>query len=106
MPELHILTWVALGCAGLLLAGWICVTAMAPSPARTSIEWFSATALFAALFSYFLGLCRRQWEAGNTALLVPFGFLATVFGLGLLVSLVKSFRTLRRGASAESSATH
>lgn len=100
------LRWVALGFAGLVVAGWLCVTAMAPGRARTSVEWLSATALFAALFSWFVRLCHNQWAAGNTVLLVPFGFLAGVFGLGLLVSVAKTLGALRGRSAGEASATH
>ena len=106
MPEFEILSWIALGFAGLVVVGWLCVTWMAPGPTRTMVEWFSATALFVTLFSYFLKLSRSQWEAGNTVLLVPFGFLTGIFGLGLMVSLGKSVGVLRGGSSRESSATH
>ena len=88
--------------AGLLVAGWLCVSFMRPGPRRAAIEWIATTALYLTLGSWFIGLSLDARAEGRTWLLVPFGFLAFLFSAGFCVS---TWRTLAQLAGAREKGT-
>ncbi len=85
---------------------WLLVSFSEPGPRRDALEWLGATAMYVALLALFLNLTNAAREADNTLALVAFGFLAVVFGLGMLVSLVNTVRSVHRPDKSQSSATN
>ena len=70
------------------------------------LEWLGATAMYVALLALFLNLVSTAREAGNVLALVAFGFLAVLFGIGLVVSLVNTVRSRQRVGKGQSSVTN
>ncbi len=77
-----------------------------PGPRRDVLEWLGATAMYVALLALFLNLISTAREAGNILALVAFGFLAVLFGIGLVVSLVNTVRSRQGLGKGQSSATN
>ena len=94
---------VALAGLGLLVVGWLATAMMRPGPGRAVIEWVATTGLFVALAGWFTGLALGAHADDRTLLLVPFGFLAALFGAGTLVSL---FKTLAQARGRTSQPAH
>jgi hypothetical protein len=95
------------GCAvAILVVGWLVVSFSAPGGRRTVIEWLSACAMYTALLMLFLHLSRRASESDNTFALVAFGFLAVLFGGGLLVTLYRTLAATRGASGTGPSATN
>ena len=90
---------------GLLLL-WLLVSFSEPGPRRDVLEWLGATAMYVALLALFLNLVSTAREAGNVLALVAFGFLAVLFGIGLVVSLVNTVRSRQRVGKGQSSVTN
>lgn len=103
------MSWVApVGwcAAALLVALWIAVSFMPPTPRRESLEWAAATSMYLALLMLFTNLVLRARAGDNTLGLIAFGFLWVVFAGGLLVSCVNTLRSLRGPGKQQASATH
>lgn len=95
------------GCAlVVLVVGWLIISFMSPGPRREPLEWLSAAALYALLTSLFFELIQRAREQDNDFALVAFGFLAVLFGMGLLVTLYRTLAALRGGGDSGISATN
>ncbi len=85
---------------------WLLVSFSEPGPRRDVLEWLGATAMYVALLALFLNLVSTAREAGNTLALLAFGFLAVLFGIGLVVSLVNTVRSRKGLGKGQSSATN
>ena len=85
---------------------WLLVSFSEPGPRRDVLEWLGATAMYVALLALFLNLISTAREAGNILALVAFGFLAVLFGIGLVVSLVNTVCSRRGLGKGQSSATN
>ncbi len=85
---------------------WLLVSFNEPGPRRDVLEWLGATAMYVALLALLLNLISTAREAGNTLALLAFGFLAVVFGIGLVVSLVNTVRSRQGLGKGQSSATN
>ncbi len=85
---------------------WLLVSFSEPGPRRDVLEWLGATAMYVALLALFLNLISTAREAGNTLALLAFGFLAVLFGIGLVVSLVNTVRSRQGRGKRQSSATN
>ncbi len=85
---------------------WLLVSFSEPGPRRDVLEWLGATAMYVALLALFLNLISTAREAGNTLALLAFGFLAVLFGIGLVVSLVNTLRSRRGPGKTQSSVTN
>jgi len=103
--DLEPLQWVGVVALGILIVGWLVVSFSAPSPRRTVIEWFSATAMYVAILSIFVGLLRKAMASDSTVALVAFGFLCALFGGGLLVSIYQTIASTRGRSDSGPSAT-
>ncbi len=106
MSDLSPFNLVALVGAAILVPGWILAVVLKPGPTRDKVGWVGATALYLALSSWFLGHCLRFWHEERWALLVPIGFLAFMFSLGLLVSSYRTIGQFVDRTSASQSATN
>jgi len=89
-----------------LVVGWLVISFTSPSPRREGLEWLSAAALYALLLTLFLELIQRARGQGNEFALVAFGFLAVLFGMGLLVTLYRSAAAMRGSGDSGISATN
>ncbi len=85
---------------------WLLVSFSEPGPRRDVLEWLGATAMYVALLALFLNLISTAREAGNTLALLAFGFLAVLFGIGLVVSLVNTVRSRKGLGKGQNSATN
>jgi hypothetical protein len=85
---------------------WLLVSFSEPGPRRDVLEWLGACAMYTALLALFFTLSNAARESDNTLALVAFGFLALVFGIGLIVSLVSTLRSRRGLGKSQSSATN
>ncbi len=85
---------------------WLLVSFSEPGPRRDVLEWLGATAMYLALLALFVNLTNAAREADNTLALLAFGFLVVVFGIGLVVSLVNTVRSLHGPDKSQSSATN
>ncbi len=85
---------------------WLLVSFSEPGPRRDVLEWLGATAMYVVLLALFLNLVATARETGNVLALVAFGFLAAVFGIGLVVSLVNTVRAGQGVGKGQSSATN
>lgn len=106
MTDLTPFNQVALVGVAILVPGWILAVVLKPGPARDKVGWVGATALYLALSAFFLGHCLRFWEEGRWALLIPIGFLAFMFSVGLLVSSYRTIAQFVGRTSASQSATN
>ncbi len=85
---------------------WLLVSFSEPGSRRDVLEWLGATAMYLALLALFVNLTNAAREADITLALLAFGFLAVLFGIGLVVSLVKTVRSRRGLGKEQSSATN
>ena len=92
--------------ASIVIVGWLVVSFSEPSRTRAFIEWFSATAMFAGLFTFFIFLTQKAHAADNTFAVFAFGFLCVLFGGGLTVSTWHTVSALGREKKTESSTTN
>ena len=97
---------IGFGAVGVLVLLRLLVSFSEPGPRRDVLEWLGATAMYVALLALFLNLVRTAREAGNVLALVAFGFLAVLFGIGLIVSLVNTVRSRQGPGKGQSSATN
>jgi len=85
---------------------WLVVSFITPGPRREKIEWIGTCGLYVALLMLFVNLLRRALEADSTAGLVAFGFLAALFGTGLILSFALTVRAFRSPHHANQSTTN
>jgi fucose 4-O-acetylase-like acetyltransferase len=103
----HVLSLIATAAAVVVALTWLVVSFSAPTPRRRGIEWLGATSLYVALLAFFVNLLRRAIVSGSEAGMIGFGFLTTVFAIGLVISVWKMVAALRgRAGSDKASATH
>ncbi len=100
------LGWFAIGAIAVVTIAWLSVSFQRPGPARNTMAWLGTAGFYGALLSLFVHLVRRSLDDGSTAGLVGFGFLATVFGLGLVVAITRTIGSRRSLADREASATN
>ncbi len=96
----------AIGAILLVTIAWLVVSFQRPGPARDRMAWIGTIGFYGALLSLFVHLVRRSLENDSTAGLVGFGFLATMFGLGLIVAIARAIGSLRSVTASEASATN
>jgi len=99
----HIL-WITM--AALVFVGWLIASFSPPSPRRVVVEWLAADAMYVGFVSFFVFLALRAQAAGNTVILVAFGFLCVLFGGGLIAALWQTATSLAGGGKSQSSATN
>lgn len=98
------LIWI--GSASIVAVGWLICSFTEPSPRRAILEWACATAMYVGLETLFVSLLLDARAAGNTIVVVAFGFLCVLFGGGLVVSLWHTLTSIGGPPSTESSATN
>ena len=103
---MSVLGWIALCAVAVVATGWLVVSFSRPGPRRATTAWVATVAMYVALLCLFLNLTRRAWTGDSTAGLVGFGFLATVFGIGLVLAVARTFAALRGRSSKDVSTTH
>ena len=91
---------------GLLVVTWLIVSFSQPGPRRAIFEWLGAIGLYVALFALFVNLLGRSIAGDSILGMIAFGFLAAVFGFGLLLSLFQLLASLRGPRGPVSSATN
>jgi hypothetical protein len=106
VPELSVLGWIGVAGVALVVVGWLAVSFQHPGPRRNTVAWLGAFGFYLALLCFFVNLTRRAVADDSTAGMVGFGFLATVFAIGLVLAWVRLLGSLRRRVSGEASATH
>jgi len=89
-----------------VVISWLVVSFSAPGPRREKIEWIGTCGLYVALLMLFVNLLRRALEADSTAGLVAFGFLAVLFGTGLILSVALTVSAFRSPHRANQSTTN
>lgn len=97
---------VAIVAGAVVTIAWLVVSFQRAGAARDTAAWIGTVGFYGVLLSLFVHLVRRSLDNDSTAGLIGFGFLATVFGLGLLVAIYRAARSLRSGGPSEASATH
>jgi hypothetical protein len=97
---------VGLAAVAVVVIGWLVVSFSRPGPRRTLLEWVSACGLYTALLMLFTSLVRRGLVEGSTVAVVAFGFLAVLFGSGLVVCVFQTLRAARGPSGSRSSATN
>jgi hypothetical protein len=91
---------------GVLVIGWLCVSFMAPGRARRPIEWSAALGLYVALVSFFVYHSIHAWQGDHMIRLVAFGLLASLFGSGTLVTLVRLAKSFGASEGDQGGATN
>lgn len=105
--ESALYTRILIGSGIVLALGWLAVSFLKDGRARSVLEWVSAVAMYSAIASIMTRLLHRFWLEDQMALVGLFAFLCLVFGGGLVVSLVMTFRAaVGRDGGAEGSAAH
>jgi hypothetical protein len=104
---LHILNVVALGALAVLVIAWLAVSFLSPGARRRPLEWIAATAMYVALLAFFSRQLLDAVADDSLVRMFAFGFLVTVFGLGLVISTWRTVAALAgRAGSAGTGATH
>jgi drug/metabolite transporter (DMT)-like permease len=98
--------WIGLGAVAVLALGWLVVSFSRRGPRRDTTAWVATVAMYVALLCLFTHLTSRSWDRDSTAGLVGFGFLATVFAIGLVLATVRTIGSLRGRSGRDVSATH
>jgi D-arabinose 1-dehydrogenase-like Zn-dependent alcohol dehydrogenase len=86
---------IGVGAVAVLAAVWLAVSFQRESRRRTLLEWLGADALYVALLTFFASLLRRSLAEGSALGIAGFGFLATLFALGLVVAVWKTLGVAR-----------
>ena len=94
------------GAVAVLVVGWLVVSFTEPSPKRAIVEWLSAAAMYVALLTLFVNLSLRAIAEDSTLGLVAFGFLATLFAGGVLVTTYRTLAAIRGAGDSGPSATN
>ncbi len=89
-----------------VVIAWLVVSFQRPGPVRNVVAWLGTIGFYGALLSLFVHLVGRSLDKNSTAGLVGFGFLATMFGLGLIVAIARAIGSLRSVTASEASATN
>lgn len=97
---------VAIAAIVLVVSAWLVVSFQRPGPARNVVAWLGTIGFYGALLSLFVHLVGRSLDNDSTAGLIGFGFLATMFGLGLVVAIGRAVLSLRSAGAGEASATN
>ncbi|MGI9592750.1 MAG: hypothetical protein ACR2P8_15375 [Myxococcota bacterium] len=96
----NLLFVVGWGSVGVLVLCWLVLSFLAPGGFRAGLARLATSSMYLALLCLFVsGLQGAEGLVGR----IGFGFLAGLFGLGLLVSL---WKLLRPPASGEELAAH
>jgi hypothetical protein len=99
--------WVIASALGVVVLGWLVVSFLAPGAQRRKIEWIGATGLYVVLLGLFSNGLRGAIADDSWLRMFAFGFLVVIFGLGLVISSVRTIGALLgRGGSAGAGATH
>lgn len=106
MPGLSPLEIAGIAAVAALVAGWLAVSFLPPGPARVRTAWLSATALYVALASLFVGLFLRAREGGSLAGTLAFGFLMGVFLAGVVLAAIRTAGSFRSRRAGGAHATH
>jgi hypothetical protein len=105
--DVALLKIVGFSALAVVVVGWLAVSFLAPAArSRDLVARLATLALYVALACLFTNLAQNAWARGQTALLIPFGFLWVVFLAGVVVSLWKWVGALRGGAAGGAPATH
>jgi hypothetical protein len=88
------------------LLGSLVVAFQRPGKGRDVSARLAALGFYLVLFGFFGSSARAALESHSTRGLVAFGLLSAVFGIGLVVSLVKTVAAIRGRSSGDVSATH
>lgn len=97
---------IALAALGGVVVAWLCVSFLRPSRGRATVEWLGTIAGYVALNSFFLGQLLSAWSQARIPLVIAFGLLELVFGIGLLVAIGKVASHLRNRSAAGSNVTN
>lgn len=93
--------------AAILVLGWLVVSFLSPGAQRRKLEWIAATGMYVAFLGFFSNLVLRSIATDSTAGMIAFGFLALMFGCGLVVCSVRTVQVLIGSAGSEgTTATH
>lgn len=90
----------------LLVVTWLIVSFSKPGARRAVFEWLGATGMYVALLSLFVHMLARSLANDSLAGTIGFGFLVAMFAMGLVLSLVQVFASLRGPSKLVSSATN
>jgi hypothetical protein len=101
-----VLGWIGLGAVAVVVIGWLWVSFAKPGRQRDAAAWIATLSLYVALLSLFVHLTSRALANDSTAGLIGFGFLASMFAIGLVLALARTVGTLRGRASRDTSATN
>ena len=97
--------WMA-SLIAIALLGSLVVAFQRPGKARDVSARFASFGFYLVLFGFFGTNTREALANHSTRGLVAFGFLSAVFGIGLVLSLVKTVAAIRGRSSGDASATH
>ncbi len=100
------LGWIGLAAAAGVALVWLVASFQREGRPRNIVAWIGATGLYVALLCFFVNLLRGALARGSTGAAIGFGFLVAVFGIGLLLSALRTITALRGRSSADVSATN
>lgn len=104
---MHILSVIALAGLAVLVVVWLVVSFLSPTPRRRVFEWIAATAMYVTLLAFFSRQLHDAIGDGSWVRMFAFGFLVTIFGIGLAISSVRTIRAMIGGGDgAHAGATH
>lgn len=106
VSSLGLLGGSAIVAIAVVVVAWLVVSFQRPGPGRNAMAWLGTIGFYGALLSLFVHLLGRSLDNDSTAGLIGFGFLATMFGLGLVVAVARAIGSLRTVAASEASATN
>jgi hypothetical protein len=101
-----VLGWIAVCALAVVVIAWLIVSFVRPGTGRTLAAWAATIGMYVALLCLFVHLVSRARAEDSTAGLVGFGFLASLFAIGLVVAVARTVLALRAGPSKDASATH
>lgn len=105
--EYRVSAWIwMVSLIAIALAGSLVVMFQRPGKGRDVSARVAALGFYLVLFGFFATNARAALSSHSTRALVAFGFFAAVFGVGLVVSLVKTVAAIRGRGSGDVSATH
>jgi hypothetical protein len=100
--------WVISTALAVVVLGWLLVSFLSPNARRRRIEWLAATGLYVVLLGLFSNGLRGAIADDSLLRMFAFGFLTLIFGIGLVISSVRTIGALlgRGGSGGGAGATH
>ena len=98
-------TWLV-ALVAVAVVGSIAVAVQRPGRGRRVTAWLGAVGFYVPLVAMFGSWARDAFAGGSWGGRIGFGFLATMFSIGLVIALFKTLAALRSDGAQDAGATH